>query len=214
MTEIEERQGEVRLPASAAVLAAIVLAAVLPKSVLVGPRYVIPAIEAVLLVPLIAINPRRLTRETRWSRRVSLFLTLFIIVANSSSLVLLLRVLTSVHPAGGRTLLVAALQIWFTNIVAFALVYWELDRGGPIARNVLAASRTPDFRFPQDDDRATEWRPTLIDYFYVSLTNSTAFSPTDAMPLTSRAKLLMSAQAVAPLVTSLLVIARAVNTLQ
>ena len=214
MSDPAERRGEVRLPAAAAVIAAIALAAVLPKSVLFGPRFVIPAIEVVLLIPLIAINPRRLTRETSWSRRVSLTLTLVIIGANTGSLVLLLRVLTSLHPAGGRTLLVAALQIWFTNIVAFALTYWELDRGGPIARNVLAASRMPDFRFPQDDDKNTEWRPVFIDYFYVSLTNSTAFSPTDAMPLTSRVKLLMSAQAIAALVTSLLVIARAVNTLQ
>jgi uncharacterized membrane protein len=214
MPDPDERRGEVRLPAAAAVVAAIALSAVLPRSVLVGPRFVIPAVEAVLLIPLIAINPRRLTRETRWSRKVSLSLTLVIIAANTGSLGLLLHQLTSLHPAGGRTLLVAALQIWFTNIVAFALMYWELDRGGPIARNELGPSRDPDFRFPQDDAQETEWRPTFVDYFYVSITNSTAFSPTDAMPMTSRLKLLMSVQAMAALITSLLVIARAVNTLQ
>ena len=223
------RQGEVRLPASLAVVVAIALYVLLPNSLLIGPRWVVPVIEALLLIPLVVINPRRLTRETRWSRRVSLTLSLELIVANLISLGMLLHALTEPHPtAQARQLLVAALQIWLTNIIAFGIVYWELDRGGAVARNDRSRARlqAADFRFPQDEDDDTvaevaagssavsDWIPTFVDYLYVSVTNSTAFSPTDTMPLTTRAKLLMSVQAMAALVTSLLVIARAVNTLQ
>ncbi|WP_338177984.1 hypothetical protein [Jatrophihabitans sp.] len=221
------RQGEVRLPAALAVLVAIGLYAALPNSLLLGPRYVIPTIEVLLLIPLIAINPTRLTRETRWSRIVSLGLAYLIIVANLVALGMLLHALTSSHVTQGRQLLLAALQVWITDIIAFGLVYWELDRGGAVARTSRARAQLQraDFRFTQDEDDDTvnevaagssavsDWVPTFVDYLYVSITNSTAFSPTDTMPLSHRAKLLMSVEAIAALVTSLLVIARAVSIL-
>jgi len=211
-----------------AVLVAIGLYAALPNSLLLGPRYVIPSIETVLLIPLIAINPSRLTRETRWSRTVSLGLVLLLIVANLTSLGMLLHALTQSHVTSGRQLLLAALQVWLTNIIAFGLVYWELDRGGAVARNDRSRPRIQraDFRFTQDEDDDTiaevasgssavsDWVPTFIDYLYVSITNSTAFSPTDTMPLSHRAKALMSVEAIAALITSLLVIARAVSILK
>ncbi len=219
------RHGEVRLPASIAVLVAAGLHLTLPSSLLVEPRWIIPVVELALLVPLVTVNPTRLTTETRWSRVVGLVLVGVIIAANLVSLGYLMHELTALHVTNGRELLLAALQVWVTNIVAFALVYWELDRGGAVAR--LPSSTVPrqriDLLFPQDDpdvlarvqgagERA-EWIPTFIDYLFVSVTNSTAFSPTDTMPLTTRAKVLMSVQALAALVTSLLVIARAVNVL-
>jgi hypothetical protein len=224
---ISSRRGEVRLPASVAVLVAIALYTALPNHLLVAPRYLIPAVELALLVPLIAINPTHLTRETRWSRIVSLSLVFVIIAANLVSLGILMHDLVSARVHDGTQLLWAALQVWLTNIVAFALAFWELDRGGAVARIQRSREQLAiaDFRFPQDEDddtvvevaagasRHADWMPTFVDYLYVSITNSTAFSPTDTMPLSTRAKMLMSVQAIAALVTSVLVIARAVNSL-
>jgi hypothetical protein len=126
----------------------------------------------------------------------------------------------------GGVLLVAALQVWATNVIAFALLFWNLDRGGPVLRAQLSRDQLPlaDFRFTHDEDhdavtevaagssRHADWAPTFIDYLYVSTTNSSAFSPTDTMPLSSRAKILMGIEATAALLTSLLVIARAVGS--
>jgi hypothetical protein len=132
--------------------------------------------------------------------------------------------LIAAHPQDGRALLLAAGQVWITNMIAFALVFWELDRGGAVARLPTSAvpARRADFLFPQDDEKVARlalgtsdvvWLPMFVDYLYLSVTNSTAFSPTDTLPLTSRAKVLMSLEAIAAMVTSLLVIARAVNIL-
>jgi len=221
------KRGEVRLAPAAAVLVAIVLYAVLPESLLLGPRFLIPGLEFALLVALIATNPFRMTRETRWSRSVSLLLTGLVVTTNLVSLGLLVDMLVSSADAEGSSLLLAALQVWATNVIAFALIYWELDRGGPVARTQVPREELPlaDFRFTQDETQDTvievsagsskksDWIPTFVDYLYLSTTNSSAFSPTDTMPLTSRSKILMGVQATAALVTSLLVIARAVGAL-
>ncbi|MFG2710967.1 hypothetical protein ACGFX2_10380 [Streptomyces goshikiensis] len=222
-----ERRGEARLPPVIATLAAIALYLALPQQLLVTPRYVLPALEVLLLVPLIAINPRRLTRQTKTFRVLSLTLVLLIAASNLAALGVLVHELLNAQVADGRALLVAALQVWLTNVIAFGLAYWELDRGGPVSRTQLPRGELPlaDFRFSQDenDDAVGEvadgssgksdWVPSLPDYLYVSVTNSTAFSPTDTMPLSTRAKLLMSVQSVSALLTSLLVIARAVSIL-
>jgi uncharacterized membrane protein len=209
------RHGEVRLPASLAVLLAATGHALLPSSLIAEPRWVLPAVEVALLVPLVAVNPTRMTTETRWSRNVSLVLTSVIIVTNLIALGSLLHVLTSTQAASGRALLLAALQVWLTNILAFALVYWDLDRGGAVARLPTSGvdTRRPDFLFPQDGIAGDDWMPVFVDYLFLSITNSTAFSPTDTLPLTTRAKALMSLQAITAMVTSVLVIARAVNVL-
>lgn len=222
-----ERRGEARLPAVIATLAAILLYLALPERLLIAPRYVLPALELLLLVPLVAINPKRLTRQTRTFRVLSLVLVLVIAASNLTALGILVRELVAAGVKDGQDLLVAALQVWLTNIIVFGLAYWELDRGGPVVRTQVPRAELPlaDFRFSQDenDDAVEEvadgasgtsdWVPTLVDYLYISVTNSTAFSPTDTMPLSSRAKLLMSVESVAALVTSLLVIARAVSVL-
>ena len=125
-------------------------------------------------------------------------------------------------------LLLAALQIWLTNIIVFGLAYWELDRGGPVQRAKLSRSRAAPCRLPVLPGRRrrrrrrssrlssgrVDWAPVFVDYLYVSVTNSSAFSPTDTMPLSSRAKLLMSIQAISALIVSLLVIAKAVGGLK
>ena len=116
----------------------------------------------------------------------------------------------------GRQLLMSGGVVWLANAIAFGLAYWELDSGGPVARALSEEPRKPDFQFPQDENPqlAREgWAPRLMDYFYVSLTNAMAFSPTDAMPLTRPAKTLMAAESTLSAVTMLLVAARALNIL-
>lgn len=116
----------------------------------------------------------------------------------------------------GRQLLLSGGVVYFTNAIAFGLAYWELDSGGPVARALTTAPRKPDFQFPQDENpelAREDWGPRLWDYFYVSLTNAMAFSPTDAMPLTRPAKTLMAAESTLSAITVLLVAARAVNIL-
>ena len=148
--------------------------------------------------------------------------------ANLFSLGLLINALLSGKAENGKQLLLAAFQVWLTNIIVFGLGYWELDRGGPVRRSQSPREELPaaDFRFSQDENadsidevavsssEKADWTPTLVDYLYVSVTNSTAFSPTDTMPLSTRAKLLMSVQCISALVTSVLVIARAVSAIQ
>lgn len=222
------RRGEARLPAVVAVLFAMALYALLPEPLLVLPRFLIPALGLLLLVALTVVNPRRLTRQTRWSRIASLGLVAVIGLANTVSLVMLLRALLASQVQDGRSLLVAALQVWLTNIIVFGLAFWELDRGGPVTRTQKPRDQIPpaDFRFSQDENHDTVsevavgsskqsgWVPALHDYLYVSLTNSTAFSPTDTMPLTGRAKLLMGIECTSALVISVLVISRGVGILQ
>lgn len=222
-----ERRGEARLPAVIAVLTAVALYVVLPQRLLVVPRLVLPSLEILLLVSLVTVNPRRLTRQNRVSRALSLGLVALIAGGNLLALGMLVHELVDSGVKDGRSLLLAAFQIWLTNIIAFGLAYWELDRGGPVVRTQAARSQLPlaDFRFSQDENDdaieevadgasgSADWVPSLVDYLYVSVTNSTAFSPTDTMPLSSRAKLLMGVQSVTALTTSLLVVARAVSIL-
>ncbi|GAA1828856.1 hypothetical protein GCM10009836_03320 [Pseudonocardia ailaonensis] len=226
----EPRRGggsEARLPPTVAVLVAIALYALLPDPLQLGPRFGIPVLEAVLLVALLVTDPRRVTNESRLSRWLSLGLALVVVLSNLTVLVLLVVGLVGGQAEDPGRLLVAGLQVWATNVIGFALVYWELDRGGPVARaRRRRRDLTPaDWRFSQDenDDSVIEvaatasgrsgWVPVFVDYLYVSVTNSSAFSPTDTMPLSSRAKLLMAAQATAALLVTLIIIARAVGAI-
>jgi hypothetical protein len=225
-----DRRGEVRVGPAIATLVAIALYALLPDHLIVGPRLVLPAVEALLLVSLLLVNPWRMTRETRWSRSASLALIGVIAVGNLTALALTVTALVQQSPvatSGGR-LLLAALQIWLTNVIVFALAFSELDRGGPVSRRRRARADLPpaDWRFSQDEDHdaveevartassTSDWIPSFPDYLYVSLTNSSAFSPTDTMPLTTRAKALMGTEATAALLTSLLIIASGVGQLR
>ena len=130
----------------------------------------------------------------------------------------MLLVLDLVHgrPSSPAELLTAGAAIWLTNVLAFALAYWELDRGGPAAR-AAATNTRPDFLFAQMQNPELadpDWEPHFADYLYLSFTNSTAFSPTDTLPLSRWAKLTMMAQATVSFVTVILVVARAVNILR
>jgi hypothetical protein len=210
-----------------AILVAGALYGSLPDSLLIGPRLLIPALEAALLVTVVVTNPRRLTKETRFSRYASLGLAGLVLVTNLVAEGFLVHHLVTASKSSGATLLIAALQVWLTNVIAFGLLYWELDRGGPVARARRKRDRLQlaDFRFSQDENgdavvevadgssETSDWVPTLVDYLYLSTTNSSAFSPTDTMPLSHRAKALMGLQATAALIVTLLVIARAVSAL-
>jgi hypothetical protein len=149
-------------------------------------------------------------------RRLSLALVGLINVCNALALAALCGSLLSGDEHGGGELLFKAMTIWGTNVVAFGLLFWDLDAGGPVAR-LRAPHAYRDFQFPQMSDPSLappEWRPRLLDYAYVSFTNAIAFSPTDVMPLTQRAKLCMLAESAISVVTVLLAAARAVNILE
>ncbi|GAC1570627.1 MAG: hypothetical protein NVS3B18_03010 [Candidatus Dormibacteria bacterium] len=206
---------EPRWPASLAVVAALALYLILPDRLVVGPKWVVPALEVALLLPLTITTPHRHRAETRFGRLTSLLLVALINAANVGSLVLLVHFLLAGGKTDGRELILSSIEIYLTNVLIFGLWYWELDQGGPGAR-LLPHPAKPDFLFPQQNaPQAADqgWKPGFVDYLYVSFTNATAFSPTDTMPLRQRAKLLMGIQAAASLITVALVAARAVNIL-
>ena len=195
---------------------AILIDLALPDKLTLGPPWLLPAIEGVLLVGLAMASSQEEMRDHPRRRQVAIGLIGLVSLVNLFSLVELAHYLLHGGRAGGRELIYSGVVLWVTNVLLFGLWYWELDRGGPRAREAVR-DIPPDFLFPQmaDERWAPEgWMPRLVDYLYTSLTNATAFSPTDTMPLTPTAKWLMSAQSVASLVTVGLVVARAVNILQ
>jgi uncharacterized membrane protein len=214
---------EHRWPVAVGILVALALYTFLPSGLFTAQRYVVVAIGVLLLIPLIIINPHRFTTQTRFSRLAEVALALIIVAANQLTLALLIVQLVHKSNNGG-SLLLASLQVWVTNVIAFALLFWCIDRGGPVARTTVARAemRPADFRFPQDEDadavvevaagssEKSDWVPTFVDYLYFSLSNSMAFSATDTMPLTTRAKALMALESFAGFVLLALVIARAV----
>jgi uncharacterized membrane protein len=202
-------------PVQATVLVAIGLQVGLSKRLTVGPAWLLPALEGVLLIGLSMATPRQLEHEHTARRRTAIALTAFVSAANVFSLVELSSLLLHHNVTKGHELIVSGMLIWLTNFLIFALWYWELDRGGP-GRRAAGHDGPPDFLFPQMSDDRIEpryWRPQFIDYLYVSLTNATAFSPTDTMPLTPMAKLVMGVQSIVSLVTIGLIVSRAVNIL-
>jgi uncharacterized membrane protein len=196
--------------------AAILLDLSLSTRVTIGPSWLLPLVEALALVGLIAASPHPRMRHSPLRRAIAIALIALVSAVNSVSLVLLSHYLLHGRTANGRQLILSGVVLWVTNVLLFGLWYWELDRGGPLARATESESRV-DFLFVQMTEprhAPPNWKPGLIDYLYTSFTNATAFSPTDTMPLTPRAKLLMAAQSLTALVTIGLVVARAVNILQ
>lgn len=190
-----------RAPEALTVLVAAVLFATLPDALVPGPvavRYAVAVVEVALGVVLVAGS----------RRRASIGLIALIGIGNAATLGYLIHQLLYSGDVVGRTLLFAAFDIWVTNVIAFALLYWELDG---------QTTEVTDFAFVQMTDpevKAKGWHPRFTDYLYVSYTNASAFSPTDTMPLTRRAKLMMLLQSAVSIVTLLLVAARAVNILR
>jgi hypothetical protein len=209
--------GESRISVAIAILVAAVLQGSLPgRFTLLHPNWLLPGAELVLLATLAVMNPLRRPRRARAGRCVALTLVAVISASNGISAGLLdTGLIRGTAGSKAAPLLGAAAAIYLTNVIAFGIWYWELDRGGPFAR-AAARSPYPDFLFPQMTQHhlaRKDWRPRFADYLYVSFTNATAFSPTDTMPLTRWTKLLMAVQSAIALSTTALVIARAVNIL-
>jgi uncharacterized membrane protein len=213
-------RGEHRTPAALAVLVMIVLQLKISHGLLIRPGWLVPAIELALLAALLATNPGRVNRETKPLRMIGLALVCAASVANAYAAGRLVYDIATSHVDVNRLtpaqLLLTGGAVWVTNVIVFALWYWELDSGGPAARANARKDR-PDFLFPQMT--ATElapqnWEPRFVDYLYVSFTNATAFSPTDTMPMTRWAKLTMMFESIVSVAVVALVIARAINILQ
>lgn len=219
--------GESRWPATLALGVAVLFYVILPETLIYVPfgvspavaRWIVPALEIVLIVPLQLTMPEGHTKQSPLRRMTALALIGLVNLANIGSLIQLVNRLLhgTLHSGGalGPELLYSAILIWLTNVIIFALWYWELDRGGPGAR-CAPVRREPDFLFPQMINPKTApkgWTPNFLDYLYVSFTNATAFSPTDTMPMTETAKALMLVQSSASVLIVVLVAARAVNIL-
>jgi uncharacterized membrane protein len=215
--------------ARGAIVLVVALQLLVINDLSLGPRWFAPILELTLLVPLAfatAWNQRRarrdephlvqeIARHRGLIRRAAIALTAIVTLMNFGALADLIRALLSGHAGGGQTLLLDALNIWTTNVVIFALWFWNIDHGGPTMRGMKNRQRS-DFLFPQTSLPAYhdgEWLPGFIDYLFLSFTNATAFSPTDTLPLSQRAKLLMMVEASISLLTVALVAARAVNIL-
>jgi len=207
--------GEHRWPVAVAIVVAIALQLATPASFAFEPKWVLPGTEAVLLAGLVLANPFRLNKESGPLRVVALALVGVASVAvvwSTARLIVTLSAGGSPAPAG---VLVAGGGIWLTNVIVFALWFWELDRGGPACR-ANARREHPDFLFPQMTEQGlapTDWRPEFGDYLYVAFTNATAFSPTDTLPLTRLAKLGMAIESVVSATVIVVVIAHAVNAM-
>jgi uncharacterized membrane protein len=201
----------------AAVAVALVLSLLRPDEVRLAPAWILPAVEVVLLVVLVVRDPGRIDRRATGLRVVSIIVVALLALDALVASIHLVAVLIE----GGDTtssasmLLAAGGVVWASNLLAFSLLYWELDSGGAAAR-AHDAHPFSDFAFPQQlspEVAPPGWRPQFIDYLYLGLTCSTAFSPTDVMPLTPWAKVAMGGQSLVSLVVVGLVVARAVNVL-
>jgi hypothetical protein len=207
------------------------LNALLINSLTMFPWWLASTVELTLLVPLsiatawthsqmrAATSPHHwasIHHYRRWTRRAALLLTALITIINFQALyAVLYALLYGAKGTSGKGLLIDALNIWLTNVVVFALWFWNIDRGGP-ALHALTDEPVSDFLFPQmsvDCPGHENWTPGFFDYVFVSFTNATAFSPTDTMPLTARSKILFMVEASASMLTVGLVAARAVNVL-
>jgi len=209
-------EGEHRLAVSLVVVLVITLQFLLPKDLSLGFQRYICGLEALLLISLIALTPRRIGKHHAPTRNLSIALTSIMTISNISSAVKLIDGLVQGTIKDANMLLLSGGSIWMANIVIFSLWFWELDRGGPGSR-AEARKPVPDFLFPQmtaPEFSEKSWHPRFFDYLYISVTNASAFSPTDTAPLSRWAKILMMVQSLTSLVTVGLVIARAVNILK
>jgi hypothetical protein len=205
---------ESRWPAFLAVLVIIVGQVRIAESLQLRPVWLLPSIAALLLVASVGfyISP---AKPGRFARAVSVSLSAVLVIANAGSLALLVRSIFAGSTLSPLDLLLSGVALWIVNVLVFAIVYWELDGGGPEAR--LDRRRDfPDLVFPQqqaDQELLTgaDWQPSFGDYLYVALTNATAFSPTDTMPYTKNAKLAMGVQSVMSFSIAAVLVARAVN---
>ena len=212
---LRQTPGEHRWPAAIAILAAVALQLTLPGELAPRPQYFLPVVELLLFVFLVIGNPVRFSRDWKILRYASITLVAVASVATAWSAVLLIERLVTDNKIRPLDLLLWGGAIWLTNVIVFALWFWEMDRGGPVSR-ARADKVRPDFLFtPMTVPEMVhpDWEPGFVDYLYLSFTNATAFSPTDTLPLSRWAKLLMMAESAISLIAVALIVARAVNVL-
>ena len=209
-------RGESRLPMATAVVVLMGLTLVSPAHLSIFPGWLLAAIEGILLLILMIGDPGRIDRETPWLHWTSVLLVAILLASALGSTALLILDMLDDSPvtAEAGPLLVAGAKVWLTNNIAFALLYWEFDDGGPVQR-AKGLPDHPDLAFPQqlNPELAKHgWRPEFLDYLYVAFTTANAFSPTDTMPLAHWAKVAMASQALISFTIVGLVLARAVNS--
>jgi hypothetical protein len=217
MNEPVQTIREPRWPPALAILAVLLLLAVLPHHVYVLPVWVSWVAAIAILVPMAAVTLT--TANTRWLRieRTMIILLALVYVADIIvGLADMIGIIT-LHPPETRSvsLLSSSVALWVSNVLVFSLLYWQIDRGGPSAR-ASKSSATPDWVFPQPaspEDVPPDWRPFFFDYLFLGFNTATAFSPTDALPLTRRAKMLMMIESAISLLTIVIVASRAVGVL-
>jgi len=207
---------EPRWPVVLTILAVLLLLALLPGPIRLLPMWFTYAVGGVVIVPIAAVGLT--SARARWRRAERTVTLLFFVVTAAGSLANLANVIFAMaqKPVGitGLQLLASSVAVWVTNVLTFALLYWQMDRGGPEARVNRTGTRT-DWLFPQEGapagDVPADWRPTFVDYLYLSYSTATAFSTTEVAPLTARAKLLMMLESTIALVTIVVVASRAIN---
>jgi hypothetical protein len=211
-------RGEPRWAMAATVLATEALHATLPANIRsIGQTWVYPTVVIGLLLVLVIGDPGRIDKRDTWLRWVNAALIAFITVVNARSALHLVRliIINSHHIGGGDRLLGSGAAIWFINVLAFGLWYWDLDQGGA-AERATGTKRLPAFIFPEMTNQEyvkAGWYPSLIDYLHMSFAISTAFSPTDVSAVKHWSKMLMTLQAMVSLALAVLVVARAINIL-
>jgi hypothetical protein len=221
----DQKFGEPRWLPALAVLTAAGLYVTMPSRFIGGSstyltvvRIGIPILAVALMAPLALTAPSTRLVYSVKRRTAAIAILAVISAANAVSIIILVHIiLVGTTHIDGRQLVRAAIHIWCVSVLIFALWYWQLDRGGPMARRDKENGALPDFLFPQftaPEFAPPNWQPNFIDYLYLSFTNSTAFSPTDTMPLTRWAKILMILQSASSLLLLVMVAARAVNILK
>ena len=205
-----------RLAPLSAVVVAVLAQILMRDRIVLGPPLLVPVIEIALVVAIVfgdvvLRTGRGVVRLLRYA------LALVLAVSGTTSAALLISDVIEVRPVSVQQLLAEGTQVLVVMTVGFALLFWQLDRGGPDGRAKLDVELT-SFWFTQDaireySDQFDSWQPRFLDYLYVSITNLVAFSPTDTMPLTRTAKMLMTWQSIVSLATVAVVLARAVNIL-
>ena len=213
---LEPVRGEPRWPMATAVLVSVAMQLALPDRHVLSPTVLFPSVEVLVLVVLVIADPGRIDRRSAVLRRLTMALVIVMTWDNLAGVAELVRgILDGSDQDNGPVLLATGGALWVTNVIAFSLWFWLLDRGGPAAR----ASGTPlaaAFAFPENvtpELAPPRWWPQYPDYLYLAYTNSTALSPTDTLPLTRWAKMLMLVQSAISLVIAVMIIARAVNIL-
>jgi hypothetical protein len=199
------------------ILVVLVLLTVLPDRVRLVPAWVPFLLSTIIFAAMAFVA---LTGGSERSLRIErLVLLLFYLIVSAGTIAslayLTYEMINHSTELGGLELLTSSIAVWVDNVLMFSLLYWQVDRGGPEGR-LKQATRRRDWAFPQDDIAEAQfahWYPTFVDYLFLAYTTATAFSPTDALPLTARAKLLMMVESSISLATILVVVSRAINIL-